>query len=109
MCGSDPVSAAHFRSQRPIANFLRVKPNQAGTNELLKKLAKSASWWRRFFESNNAEEIHQIISELSSLDLATLDQRVRNSWTGYSYYNLNNWQSLRPSDVGRLVQSKFAT
>jgi HEAT repeat protein len=86
-----------------------VKPNQSETNELLKKLAKSASWWRRFFESNDAEEIHQIISELSPLDLATLDQRVRESWTGYSYYNLNNWQSLSPSEVGRLAQSKFAT
>lgn len=86
-----------------------MNPNQSETNELLKKLAKSASWRRRFFESNDAEEIHQIISELSPLDLATLDQRVRESWTGYSYYNLHNWQSLRPSDVGRLAQSKFAT
>lgn len=86
-----------------------MKPNQSETNELLKKLAKSASWWRRFFESSDAEEIHQIISELSPLDLATLDQRVRESWTTYRYYNLQNWQSLRPSDVGRLAQSKFAT
>ncbi len=85
-----------------------MKPNQAESGELLKKLAKSASWWRRFFESNDAEEIHQIISELPPLDLATLDQRVRGSWTGYSYYKLHNWQSLRPSDVGRLTQSKFA-
>lgn len=86
-----------------------MKPNQSEANELLKKLAKSASWWRRFFESSDAEEIHQIISELSPLDLATLDQRVRESWTSYRYYNLQNWQSLRPSDVGRLAQSKFAT
>ncbi|HVU26317.1 MAG TPA: HEAT repeat domain-containing protein [Verrucomicrobiae bacterium] len=75
----------------------------------MKKLAKSASWWCRFFESSDAEEIHQIISELSPLDLATLDQRVRESWTTYRYYNLQNWQNLRPSDVGRLAQSKFAT
>lgn len=86
-----------------------MKPNQPETNELLKKLARSASWWRRFFESEDAEEIHQIISELSPLDLATIDQRVRESWTGYRYYNLQNWQSLRPSDVGRLAKSKFAT
>jgi HEAT repeat protein len=86
-----------------------MKPNASETSELLNKLAKSASWWRRFFESNDAEEIHQIISELSPLDLATLDQRVRDSWFGYSYYNLNNWQKLQPSDVGRLAQSKFAT
>jgi HEAT repeat protein len=86
-----------------------VKPKQSETNDLLKKLAKSASWWQRFFESNDAEEIHQIISELSPLDLATLDQRVRDSWVGYNYYNLQNWQKLRPSDVRRLAQSKFAT
>jgi HEAT repeat protein len=86
-----------------------VKPDQSETNELLKKLAKSASWWRRFFESNDAEDIHQIISELSPLDLATLDQRVRESWTTYRYYHLQNWQSLQPSDVGRLAQSKLAT
>lgn len=86
-----------------------MKPNQSETNELLKKLAKSARWWRRFFESDDAEEIDQIISELSPLDLAALDQRVRESWMAYRYYNLHNWQSLRPSDVSRLAQSKFAT
>lgn len=86
-----------------------MKPNHTETNELLKKLAKSASWWRRFFESNDTEEIHQIISELSPLDLATLDQRVRDSWVGYNYYNLQNWQKLRPADVRRLSKSKFGT
>lgn len=86
-----------------------MKPNQSETNELLNKLAQSASWWRRFFESSDAEEIHQIISELSPLDLAALDQRVRESYSAYRYYNLQNWQSLRPSDVGRLAQSKFTT
>ena len=85
-----------------------MKPNRVETNELLKKLAKSASWLRRFFKSSNAEETHQIISELPSLDLATLDQLVRKSWTAY-HYNLHNWQGLRPSDVGRLAQSKLAT
>lgn len=83
-----------------------MKPEE--TNELLRKLARSASWWRRFFESTDAQEIHQIISELPPLELAMLDQRVRSSWTSYKYYDLNNWQSLRPSDVGRLAQSKFA-
>ncbi len=83
-----------------------MKPDE--TSELLRKLAKSASWWRRFFESADDEEIHQIISELSPLDLATLDQRVRESWVAYRYYDLNNWQALRPSDISRLAQSKFA-
>ena len=97
------------RSPKPyLAHLPHVKPNQAETNDLLKKFAKSASWWRSFFERSDAEEIHQIISELSPLDLAALDQRVRESWTAYRYYNLHNWQSLRPSDVGRLAQSKFA-
>ena len=86
-----------------------MKPNQSETNELLKKLAKTASWWRRFFESSDAAEIDQIISELSPLDLATLDQRVRESYSAYRYYNLQNWQSLRPADIARLAQSKFAT
>ena len=86
-----------------------MKPNRVETNDLLKKLAKSASWWRRFFESSDAEEIHQIISELSPLDLAALDQRVRESWTSYRYYNLQNWQNLRSSDIGRLAQSNLAT
>jgi HEAT repeat protein len=85
-----------------------VKPKPTETNDILRKLAKSASWWRRFFESSNAGEIHQIISELSPLDLAALDQRVRESWTAYRYYNLHNWQGLRPPDVGRLAQSEFA-
>jgi HEAT repeat protein len=85
-----------------------VKSNPSETGELLKKLAKSASWWRRFFESRDAAEIHQIISELRPLDLAALDQRVR-GWSAYGYYNLQNWQSLRPADVSRLAQSEFAT
>lgn len=83
--------------------------NPAETIELLKKLAKSASWWRRFFESTDAEEIHQIISGLPPLELAALDQRVRESWMAYRFYDLNNWQSLRPLDVNRLAESKFAT
>ena len=57
----------------------------------------------------NAEEIHQIIAELSALEFAALDQRMRESWTAYKYYNLNNWQTLSPSDVGCLAESKFAT
>ena len=85
-----------------------MKPSSSETSELLKKLAKSASWWRQFFASTEAEEIHQIVSELPPLDLATLDQRVR-GWSAYGYYNVHNWQSLRPSDVSRLAQSKFAT
>ena len=85
-----------------------MKPSPAETHDLLNKLAKSASWWRRFFESKDAEEIHQIISELSPLDLATLDQRAR-GYSAYNYYNLHNWQSLRPSDVSRLAQSRFAS
>ena len=75
---------------------------------MLKKLAKSASWWRRFFASTEAEEIHQIVSELLPLDLATLDQRAR-GWSAYGYYSVHNWQNLRPSDVSRLARSKFAT
>ncbi len=84
-----------------------MKPNPSETRELLKKLAKSASWWRRFFASTDAEEIHQIVSELPPLDLASLDQRVR-GWSTYGYYNQNNWHNLRPSDVSRLAQSKSA-
>lgn len=85
-----------------------MKPGPAETSELLKKLAKSASWWRRFFASTDAQEIHKIISELPPLDLAVLDQRVR-GWSSYSYYSLHNWQNFRPSDVSRLAQSRFAT
>src|SRR5438128_2440870 len=89
-------------------NESRMKSSPSETSELLKKLAKSASWWRRFFASTEAGEIHQIISELPPLDLAVLDQRVC-GWSAYSYYSLHNWQSLRPSGVSRLAQSKFAT
>jgi HEAT repeat protein len=84
-----------------------MKPSQTETSELLKKLANSASWWRRFFASTDAEEIHQIVSELPPLDLAVLDQRVR-GWSAYGYYSLHKWQNLRPSDVSRLAQSKLA-
>ena len=84
-----------------------MKPNPSDTSELMKKLAKSASWWRHFFESKDAKEIHEIVSELPPLDLASLDQRVR-GYGAYSYYHLNDWQNLRPSDVTRLAQSKFA-
>ncbi|MBM3844760.1 MAG: hypothetical protein FJ405_00545, partial [Verrucomicrobia bacterium] len=86
-----------------------MKPDRLEPNELLNKLMKAASWWRRFFQSNDAEDIHQIISELSPLDLATLDQRVRESWTAYRFYEVQSWQNLRPSDVARLAQSKFPT
>lgn len=95
-------------SQHKFATFTPVKPKPTETNDLLRKLAKSASWWRRFFESSDAGEIHQIISELSPLDLAALDQRVRESWTSYRYHNLHNWQGLCPFDVRRLAQSEFA-
>ncbi len=40
--------------------------------------------------------------------MATLDQRAR-GYSTYSYYILNNWQSLRPYDVRRLAKSQFAT
>jgi HEAT repeat protein len=89
------------------ATLKHMKPNPSDPSELMKKLAKSASWWRHFFESEDTEGVHNIVSELSPLDLAALDQRVR-GWGAYSYYNLNNWQNLRPSDVIRLAQSKFA-
>lgn len=95
--------------KRNLASLSHVNSNRTDTNDLLNKLAKSASWWRRFFESSDAGEIHQIILELSPLDLAALDRRVRESWTAYRFYNLQNWQALRPSDVDRLAQSKFAT
>lgn len=85
-----------------------MKPSPAATSELLKKLAKSASWWRSFFASTDPEEIHQIISELPPQELVALDQRAR-GWSSYSYYSLHNWQSLRPSDVSRLARSQFAT
>ena len=61
-----------------------MKSKTSEPSELLNKLAKAASWWRRFFESNDAEQIHQIISELSPLNLASLDQRVR-GYGAYSY------------------------
>jgi HEAT repeat protein len=77
-------------------------------SKLFEKLARSASWWRRFFTSTDAEEIHQIVSELNPNDLAALDQRSR-EWSEYSYYHLNSWQFLSPADVGRLAKSKFAT
>jgi len=84
-----------------------MKPNPSETRELLNKVAKSASWWRRFFETTDVSDVHEIISELTPLDLAALDQRAR-AHSAYSYYNLNNWQNLRPSDVSRLAQSTFA-
>lgn len=85
-----------------------MQPNPSDTGALLGKVAKSASWWTRFFESEDAEEIHGIIEELSPLDLAVLDQRAR-GYTEYRYYRLRNWENLRPSDVGRLAQSQFVT
>jgi HEAT repeat protein len=84
-----------------------MKSSSSEANELLKKLARSASWWRRFFESTDAEEIHKIISDLPPLDLATLDQRARGH-NSYRYYAVQNWHGLRPSDVSRLARSKFA-
>jgi hypothetical protein len=92
-----------------LANLLkRVKLNSSETGNLLNKVAKSANWWRRFFESNDLGEIDQIISELSPLDLASLDQRTR-GYVSYSYYTFQNWQKLGPSDIRKLAGSKFAT
>lgn len=85
-----------------------MKHNLPGPGELFGKLASSASWWRRFYETHDAEEIHQIVTELSSSDLVSLDQRAR-AWSEYGYYTLQNWRSLQPSDVGRLAQSKYAS
>lgn len=82
-------------------------PNRTDTNEMLKKLARSAGWWRRFFASQDAGEIHHILSELTPLELAALDLRVRR-WNPYAYYSLHNWQNLRPVDVVRLSHSNFA-
>jgi len=84
-----------------------MKSSSSETNDLLKKLANSASWWRRFLQSTDAEEVHKIISELPPLDLAALDQRVR-GYRLYGYYVAQNWHSLRAVDVGRLARSKFA-
>ncbi|MDR3458195.1 MAG: hypothetical protein P4N60_12165 [Verrucomicrobiae bacterium] len=87
---------------------MSMKPGAPKTPELLEKLANSASWWRRFFASSDAGEIHQIISALSPLELVTLDQRVRDGHQAYKFYDLNNWYKLAPSDVNRLAQSEFA-
>jgi HEAT repeat protein len=84
-------------------------PNHTETAELMRKLSEAGRWQRRFFDSSDAEEIHQIVSGLSPLDLATLDLRVRESWNAYGCYNLpKNWQNLKATDVERLAQSKFA-
>ena len=84
-----------------------MKPNPLATDKQLNKFEKAASWWRRFFQSDDLEEIHQIISELSPLDLASLDQRTR-GYIPCRYYDLLNWHNLRPSDVSKLAQSKLA-
>ncbi len=52
--------------------------------------------------------MHSIIKDLAPLDLAALDQRVRNV-SEYRYGIDPQWQKLRPSDVSRLATSKFAT
>jgi hypothetical protein len=73
-----------------------IKPNPAETGALLNKVAKSASWWRPFFDSQGAGEIHRIIDGLSPLEMAALDQRAR-SYAEYGYYRLHNSENLRPS------------
>jgi len=84
-----------------------MKPSGQETKEMLRKLAKSASWWKRFVASTDAAEVHQLISELSPLDLAALDQRVR-GYDSNGYYTGQDWHSLGPSGVRRLARSKFA-
>jgi HEAT repeat protein len=85
-----------------------MNPSVPETKELLRKLTKLASGWRRFVATTDAEEVNQLIAELSPLDLASLDQRVRGMYQSYGYYVNQQWHSLRPSDVGRLAKSKFA-
>lgn len=84
-----------------------MKPSGPETKELLRKLTKSAGWWRRFVATTDAAEFHELISQLSPLDLAALDQRVRGVHS-YGYYVSQQWHNLRPSDVVRLAKSEFA-
>lgn len=83
-----------------------MKPSGPETKQLLRKLTKSASWWQRFVASTDSAEVHQLMSELSPLDLAALDQRVRGH-DSYGYYVSQDWHNLRPSDVARLARSSF--
>jgi hypothetical protein len=83
-----------------------MKSRGPDTKELLRKLTESTSWWQRFVASTDSAEVHQLVSELSPLDLAALDQRVR-GYDSYGYYVSQDWHNLRASDVGRLARSGF--
>ncbi len=84
-----------------------MKRRVPDVGELLGRLARSASWWRGFFESSEADEIDQTISELSPLDLAELDYRVR-EWIAFGYQDHHGWGRLRPSVVSRFAKSRSA-
>lgn len=79
-----------------------MKQDRKQIGELLKKLANSASPWRRVFQNGHFEEIDGAIAKLSPVELASLDLRARR-YSGY------DWEYFEPSDVGRLARSKFAS
>ena len=77
------------------------------TKNLLQKLANSASWWQRLVTDTDAQAVHSQIEDLSPLDLAALDQKVRTD--GSNRYEVDRrWYNLRPSDVGGFAKSRFA-
>ena len=87
--------------------YSHVKPIQSVTSEQLNRVAILGHWWRRFLTVTEVSDVHDIVTTLSPLQLASLDQRVR-GWRNYAHYELNNWQHLRPSDVGRLARSPYS-
>ncbi len=84
-----------------------MKPGGSEPRTRLRRLDKSADWWRRFAASTDASEVHGLVTELSPLELATLDKRTRGLAT-YRYYEHRRWHDLRAVDVRDLAQSKFA-
>lgn len=116
MCSLCPVS--HEKCQKlnslEFKSYLMqiltsVNPDSSQINKIFRKLAESASWWSQFGANTDAREIHDIVSQLQPLELASVDRRAR-SMTSYAYYcyGEQNWRSLQPSEVKRLAHLEFA-
>jgi HEAT repeat protein len=54
-----------------------------------------------------AEAVHRLLATLAPLDLAALDQRIREIGS-YDRERDRRWRKLRPSDLSRFVSSEFA-
>ncbi|HEX7652394.1 MAG TPA: hypothetical protein VF607_02740 [Verrucomicrobiae bacterium] len=75
---------------------------------VLKKISNSASWLGLIIPPKDMAELNQAITNLSPLDLASLDLKIRTLNHSYISDFNQSWDKLRSAGISRLAKSQYA-